>query len=135
MINTIEKNQRNQYEFIQGLELQWSINIDENNRAHTLSKDSEGSHKVSSYKIYTCDDMLELIQFCMINGYYVKAEIIEQVIEETIETKHPVSDGVMSGFADYLSAMNITIDSESLSELEAYCLANNYQFDDRLKGA
>jgi hypothetical protein len=67
--------------------------------------------------------------------YYVKAEIIEQVIDSTIEDDQAISDGVMTGFADYLEAMSILVDAEKLTELEAYCLANNYQFDSRLTGA
>ena len=135
MINTINKNELNQYVFLQGSSLQWSINIDDESKARDLSKHQQGVRMGSKFPTYSSDDILELIQFCMSSAYYVKAEIIEQVIDETIETNHPVSDVVMSGFADYLEAMKIFIDSQKLSELEAYCLANNYQFDGRLKGA
>tara|TARA_R110000765_G_scaffold78375_1_gene154001 strand:- start:1320 stop:1727 length:408 start_codon:yes stop_codon:yes gene_type:complete len=135
MINIIEKNQKNQYAFKSYAGLDWSINIDDNNKAITLSKDPAGTHKDSKWRTFASDDMLELIQFCMSSGYYVKADIIEQVIDSTIESNQPVSDGVIRGFADYIGALSIVIGTEKLAELEAYCLANGYQFDERLKGA
>jgi hypothetical protein len=132
MINTIETNAKNQYVFIQTEVLQWSITIDDLSQALRLSKNLLGSRDTSKFRTYASDDMLELIQFCMGSVYYVKAEIIEQVIDSTIADSQAVSDGVMSGFADYLSALSIVVDADKIAELKAYCLANGYQWDERL---
>ena len=132
MITTIEASQNGHYDFTQGEELMWSINIDTDNKARTLGKNSKDSHMMSAFPTFASADMLELITFCMGEGYYVKSEIIEQVIDYAVTQDHAVSDGVMSGFADYLAAFSIEVDPAKLDELEAYCLANSYQFDSRL---
>lgn len=89
----------------------------------------------SIFPMFYSGDMLELIQYAMNSAYSMNATKIEDVVEWVMSCNHAISDGVMSGFADYLDAMKILIDSEKLNKLEAYCLANGYQWDERLKGA
>jgi hypothetical protein len=140
MITTVPKNANNQYCFTQAKSteelqavLQWSINIDDADQACTLTKDAEGSCKASKFRTFASEDMLELTVFCMESGFYVRAELIEQLIQTTIQDNQVISDGVMSGFADYISALSIEVEPSALADLEAYCLANSYQFDERLE--
>jgi hypothetical protein len=116
----------------------WVVNVNDN-EAVTLQKfagriDSEDKigFMQSIYPTFACVDMLELINYLMSNGIIVKEPLFSQVIDYVISDNHAVSDGVTSGFADYLTATGIKADLESIKKLEDYCLENSFEFDARL---
>ena len=86
----------------------------------------------SMHPTYASTDMLELIQFAITSGFVIEEPIFSDVIDFTISDNHTVADGVTSGFADYLTATGIKANEEKIKDLQAYCLANSYQFDARL---
>ena len=108
----------------------WVINVDDQNRCIVLDKFS--GIRTSKWRTYESEDMLELITYCMINEYLVTSDHIDQVIDFVISTEHSISDGVLSGFADYLEAVNVEINEKKTKDLQDYCLTNSYEFDLRL---
>ena len=116
----------------------WVVNVNDN-EAVTLQKfagrsdsDSKMGFMQSIFPTYASADMLDLIEYCMSNGIIVNEPLFSQVIDHTISDEHVISEGVLSGFADYLTATGIKADLDAIKRLEDYCLTNSYEFDARL---
>ena len=130
MITTVnEVNGKYTFEKSEGT--QWLIILNEDNRALALNKASS-PFTTSKFKTFASDDILELIIFCINSGFIVEEPIFSDLIDAVISENQIINNGVLSGFADYLSTTGIKANEEKIKDLQDYCLTNSYQFDLRL---